>query len=103
MEIAIEERPVRVKTSYAVVHSPLGIKKVLGISIGIVLQNGGEIFERHHLWKAVDQLSLENKIIEESFIHENDSANRVHLFYIEVDVQENSAHRRHYAACSLNK
>lgn len=93
MEIAIEERPVRVKTSYAVVHSPLGIKKVLGISIGIVLQNGGEIFERHHLWKAVDQLSLENKIIEESFIHENDSANRVHLFYIEVDVQEKKLNR----------
>ncbi len=93
METAIEERPVRVNTSYAVLHSPLGIKKVLGISVGIVLQRGGEVFEKHHLWKAIDQLSLECDVIEDTFIQENDSANRVHLFYIEVDVQEKRLNR----------
>lgn len=93
LETAIEERPVRVKTSYAVLHSPLGIKKNLGISIGIVLQNGGEVFEKHHLWKAIEQLSLDCEIIEDTYIHENDSANRVHLFYIEVDVQEKRLNR----------
>jgi hypothetical protein len=79
------KRHLHVKLVKTRLHYALGIKKVLGVFVGMNLLKDNEVFEERHLLKALQSCLSELRCIEDSFFIHMGREDAVHTMYIEVE------------------
>jgi hypothetical protein len=85
VEESSDRRHVRLKLIPVQLHMPLGIKKVLGVCVGLNLVNENEMFEERHLLKAVQNCLQGVKLVEGSFFMHATREDEIRTLYIEVE------------------
>ncbi len=85
MESHPAQRFVHVKLSKTFLHLPFGLKKVLGVFVGLNLQNDNELFDHRHLVSVVKKLLPQLLIIEESFFSLSSKEEHTQLLYMEIE------------------
>ncbi len=85
----IEETPakrhVSFKLSQVRVHSPFGVKKVLGVFVGLNFLKPYEMFEERHLIKALKEHLPGVEIVEGSQFEYVNKQDKIYIFYLEVE------------------
>ncbi len=85
MEAHPGQRFVHIKLSKTFLHLPFGLKKVLGVFVGLNLQNDNELFDQRHLILVLKNLLPQLSIIEESFFSLTSKEERTQLLYMEIE------------------
>lgn len=80
-----EHRHVLVKLSKTHLHLPLGMKKVLGVFVGLNFLNDNEMFEERHLIRVLKTLVTECEPVEESYFSSAFKEAKIQLLYIEIE------------------
>jgi len=83
-----EHRYVLVKLSKTHLQLPLGVKKVLGIFVGLNFLNDNEMFEQRHLTRVLHTLLPQIKPIEESFFASSIKEARIQMLYLEIEKED---------------
>lgn len=79
------KRQVFIKFKRAKLHHPLGVKKVLGVIVGINFLRDYEVFSKKQLVKAIQNEVGDAVGVEESFLSIKDEEVGERIFYIEVE------------------
>jgi hypothetical protein len=80
-----KKRHISFKVSQVRVHSPFGIKNVLGVFVGLHFLKPYEIFDEGHLERALKDLLPEGKVVPGSFFVYHQKEERIHVLYLEVE------------------
>ncbi len=83
-----QRRYIFTKITKRELRSPLGLKPVLGVMVGINLLRKNEKFEKEHLLNAVNSLVSELKVIPESDLIYQDTDYPFQLFYVEFEKRD---------------
>lgn len=84
------KRHLSLKLTHARLHLPFGVKKVLGVFVGINFLKENEIFEERHLLKAIQAHIPNLKAVEDSYFVNENREDKIHTIYLEVE-KENGA------------
>ena len=80
-----EHRFVFVKLSKTHLHLPLGVKKVLGVFVGLNFLNDNEMFEQRHLSRVLETLLSDIRLFEESYFASSLKDMKIQMLYLEVE------------------
>jgi hypothetical protein len=84
------KRHLSLKLIKARLHLPLGIKRVLGVFIGMNFLKENEVFEQRHLIRAFQNYIPNVRAVEDSFFVNEGPDDKIHTIYVEVE-KENGA------------
>ncbi len=88
----VESRPahrfIHVKLNKTYLHLPFGLKKVVGIFLGLNLQSDNELFDERHFVAVLQNAFPQIRIIEESFFSLSSKDERIQLLYVEIEKAE---------------
>lgn len=90
VEEAPSKRHLILKLLKARLHLPLGIKKVLGVFVGLNLLKENEVFEERHLVKAIQSHIPGVRAIEDSYFVSENKEDRISTLYLEVEKEGNA-------------
>lgn len=80
-----EKRHISFKVSQVRLHTPFGIKKVMGIFLGLNFLKSHEIFEERHLIKALKDHLEEIRVVDGSQFMYFQKEERLHILYLEIE------------------
>jgi hypothetical protein len=87
LERGEEERYISLKVSQATIHSPFGVKRVVGIFVGLTMTKTHELFGERHLMQAIREYVPEAKLVEGSQFVYHQEEEKVHILYLEIEKQ----------------
>lgn len=82
------KRHLSLKLIKARLHLPLGIKRVLGVFVGMNFLKENEVFEQKHLIRAFQNYIPNVRMIEDSFFVNEGPDDKIHTIYIEVEKED---------------
>jgi hypothetical protein len=88
METNAVQRHIRLKIHPVNLHLPWGVKKVLGICVGLNFLKRDELFEERHLVKALKNALFHVKPVQDSFFVNEGGEEGIHTLYIEIEKEE---------------
>lgn len=88
VEMASEKRYVSFKLHRVRLHHPLGIKKVLGLFVGMNFCRSHEVFDERHLLKAVKEYIPSARIIDDSVVIDSHKEDRIQTLYVEIEKED---------------
>lgn len=80
-----DKRYVCVKLSIVHLHFPWGVKRVLGVCVGLNFLKQNELFEERHLIKAIQNTIEGVRPVSDSFFVNEGGEERIHTLYIEME------------------
>ncbi len=83
-----DKRHIRIKLAKVQLEVPWGMKKALGICVGLNLLHSNELFEERHLIRALQNGVFKIKIIPDSFFINEGIEGGIRILYLEIE-QEN--------------
>jgi hypothetical protein len=83
-----EKRHVSFKLSRVRLHLPLGMKKVLGVFVGMNFLKNHEIFEERHLIKAIRGHLPQIKPVDGSWFISASKDDKVQVIYLEIEKED---------------
>ncbi len=90
MENAPAQHFAHVKLSKTYLHLPFGLKKVVGIFIGLNLQGDNELFEERHVISVLKNHFPHLSIVNDSFFSRSFKEERIQLLYLEAEKEGGS-------------
>lgn len=91
MSTAPDERHLLVKLMKTQLNTSQKIKKVLGVLIGVNVLRENELFEERHILSALRHCFPNLKKIKDSYVVDQRSHDKVRLFYLEVEKEDESS------------
>ncbi|MBM3199133.1 MAG: hypothetical protein FJZ58_07785, partial [Chlamydiae bacterium] len=79
-----DHRHILVKLGRVRIHHPLGLRKNLGVFVGLNFLKHHELFEEHHLLRAVKQYIPDAIFVEGSFFLFRPKEEKIQMVYLEV-------------------
>ncbi len=79
-----DKRHVSFKVSHVRLHQSFGLQKVLGIFVGINFLKKHELFEEHHLEKAIQEHLPQARVVEGSLFVYLHKEERTQIIYLEI-------------------
>jgi hypothetical protein len=83
-EKAPDKRHVSFKVSQVRLHQSFGLQRVLGIFVGINFLKKHELFEEHHLEKAIQEYIPDAQVVEGSLFVYLHKEERLQIIYLEI-------------------
>ena len=83
-----EKRHISLKFSAVRLHFPLGVKKVLGVFIGMNFLKNHEIFEERHLLKAIRSYLPKARVVEGSHFVSTSKDDKTQILYLEIENED---------------
>lgn len=80
-----EKRSISFKVGQTALHSPFGVRKVLGIFVGLTMLKEHEIFEERHLIQAIQEYIPSAKLVEGSRFFYHQKEDKIHVLYVEIE------------------
>ncbi len=91
LKTAPKERHLLIKLLKTQLHLPKTIKSVVGILIGLNVLSDHERFGKLHILTALEHSLPAIKIVKDSFVADQRNHDKVRLFYLEIEKEDNSA------------
>lgn len=85
-----EKRHLYIKCLRTRLHLPFGLKKVLGVLVGINFLKSNELLEERHLLKAIKTYVSNINVVEDSFFTNTSRTDTIHTMYLEVSKTDGS-------------
>lgn len=82
------KRHLSLKLIKARLHLPLGIKRVLGVFIGMNFLKENEVFEQRHLVRSFQNYIPNVRAVEDSFFVDEGPDDKIHTMYIEIEKED---------------
>jgi len=79
------KRHIRIKFAPVTLETPLGIREAVGIVVALNFLKANEVFEKHHIKKALEPFGEDLIVIEDSYINVETRQDQLKLSYIEVE------------------
>lgn len=89
-ELQPHKRHLSLKLKKSWIHTPLGMKKVLGVFVGLNFLKENEIFEERHILKAFQNYAPEARVVEDSFFVNESKEDDIHTLYLELEKEGGS-------------
>lgn len=91
IEKAPEKRHVSFKVGQVRLHRSFGLQKVLGVFLGINFLKKSELFEEHHLLRAIQEHLPEVKAVEGSLFVYLHKEEKIQILYLEIEKSKEEA------------
>ena len=83
-----DKRHIRLKIHPVSLHLPWGVKRVLGICVGLNFLKADELFEERHLVKALQHAISHVKPVQDSFFVNEGGEEGIHTLYLEIEKED---------------
>ena len=88
VELQPHKRHLSLKLKKTRVHVPFGIKKVLGVFIGLNFLKENEIFEERHILKAFQNYIPQARAVDDSFFVNASNEDDIQTLYLEIEKED---------------
>lgn len=79
------KRHIFVRLTRTTVETPFGLKRVLGVFVGLNLLKDNEVFDKRHLKKAVERFFPNVSLVDGSYFLKTKEAENILSFYVEIE------------------
>lgn len=80
-----EHRLVSIKLLKTQLHLPFGVKKVIGVFVGLNFLNENEMFEHRHLIRVLKTVFPDLKPVEDSYFANSFKESKIQMLYMEIE------------------